>query len=111
MKSDEKEPQKAVLGQYLRFVHVGFEFAVAVALFAGGGYWLDRRLGTGWIFTLLGLALGFAGAFRVLYKEVYGDGDRAGGAKGARRGAEPTGGSDARKRAEEDSTQSNEEER
>ncbi|HLU49357.1 MAG TPA: AtpZ/AtpI family protein, partial [Planctomycetota bacterium] len=61
--------------------------AVAVALFAGGGYWLDQRFGTGWIFTLLGLAIGFAGAFRLLYKEVYGD-SAAGGNARAGRGAE-----------------------
>src|SRR5690606_11332738 len=28
LKSDDREPQKTVLAQYLRFVHVGFEFSV-----------------------------------------------------------------------------------
>ena len=46
---------------------VGFEFAVAVALFAGLGWLLDRWLGTLPWLTVLGTALGFmVGMYRLL---------------------------------------------
>lgn len=47
-------------------------FFAAVGLFTWGGIWLDGRLETGVLFTLLGLALGFAGGLRALYKELFG---------------------------------------
>ena len=59
------------MAQYLRFAHVGIEFFVAVGAFTAGGYWLDRRLGTGVLFTLSGLALGFAGGLYSLYTAVF----------------------------------------
>jgi F0F1-type ATP synthase assembly protein I len=70
--TDEKKPQKSSLAQYLRHTHAGLEFAVAIALFTLGGVWLDRRLGTKAVFTILGLAIGFGGGFRALYLSIYG---------------------------------------
>lgn len=40
-----------------------FTFAVAVALFTIGGVWLDRRLGTAFVFTVVGCLIGTAGGF------------------------------------------------
>jgi hypothetical protein len=41
-----------------RLAGVGFELAVGMAVFAFGGYWLDRRRGTGQFWTLVGAGLG-----------------------------------------------------
>jgi hypothetical protein len=69
--ANDEEPPRSPMAQYLRFAHVGFEFFVAVGAFTAGGYWLDRRLGTGVLFTLSGLALGFAGGLYSLYTAVF----------------------------------------
>jgi len=50
---------------------VGLQFFIAVGLFTFAGVWLDGRLGTGVLFTLLGLALGFGGGFYALYRDLY----------------------------------------
>ena len=71
-KNESHNDQKRVLGKYLRYSQAGLQFAVAVGLFTWGGIWLDRKLSTGVLFTLLGLALGFGGGARALYLEVYG---------------------------------------
>lgn len=76
MTADEQDPQKRALAKYLRYSSAGIQFAMAVGLFTWGGVWLDGRLGTGALFTLLGLALGFGGGLRALYIEVYGTGVR-----------------------------------
>jgi hypothetical protein len=50
----------------LPLINVGTTFAVAVALFAGGGYWLDQRRGGGILWTLVGAGLGLAyGAYEI----------------------------------------------
>jgi hypothetical protein len=76
LQPDDPRSQKGAYGKYLRYSHVGLEFFIAVALFTAGGIWLDRQLEKSWgtepLFTVLGFALGFAGGFVVLYREVYG---------------------------------------
>lgn len=37
---------------------LGLQLAVGMAVFAGGGYWLDRKRGGGALFTLVGVGLG-----------------------------------------------------
>lgn len=37
---------------------LGLQLAIGMAMFSGGGYWLDQRNGGGRLFTLLGIALG-----------------------------------------------------
>lgn len=71
MPREDQDPERSQLSRYLRYSHVGLQFFIAVALFTGGGIWLDRRLGTGVLFTLLGLALGFAGGFYRLYRDLF----------------------------------------
>lgn len=39
-------------------VGLGLQLAVGMVVFAGGGYWLDRKRGGGVAFTLVGVALG-----------------------------------------------------
>ncbi len=53
---DEDWP--STLGLLLRLTGIGWYVAVAIALGAVGGWWLDGRLGTGPALTLLGIALG-----------------------------------------------------
>ena len=59
------------LVKYLRYSHLGLQFCVAVGVPTGIGIWADRRLGTGVLLTLLGLALGFGAGTYSLYHEVY----------------------------------------
>ncbi|MBI4605829.1 MAG: AtpZ/AtpI family protein [Planctomycetes bacterium] len=59
------------MAKYLRYSHVGLQFFISVALFTGVGIWLDRRLGTVVLFTLLGLVLGFGGGVYSLYREFF----------------------------------------
>lgn len=91
MKSDhqkgEASGQKNSLAKYLRYSHVGILFFAAVGLFTWGGIELDRKLGTGVLFTILGLILGFAGGLRALYREIY-RGDRKTTSGEARPGGE-----------------------
>jgi hypothetical protein len=81
--AEDQKPRRDPLSKYLRYSHVGLQFFLSVGIFTGGGVWLDRRLGTLVLFTLIGLALGFAGGFFALYRELYpqprdGDGKRGG---------------------------------
>ncbi|MBI4585681.1 MAG: AtpZ/AtpI family protein [Planctomycetes bacterium] len=56
----------------MRYSQLGATFCLAVALPTAGGIWLDRKLGTVVLFTLLGLVLGFAAGVYNLYIEVFG---------------------------------------
>lgn len=49
-------------GEGWRYVSYTISFAVAVALWALGGVWLDRRLGTLPLFTILGTFVGMGTA-------------------------------------------------
>lgn len=49
---------------------LGLEFAVAVALGTGGGFWADRRFETLPWLTVLGMFAGFALGMYILIKEA-----------------------------------------
>lgn len=51
-------------------LNMGLVFAAAVAVGTLGGYWLDSKLGTKVLFTLLGSALGLYAGFRELLREL-----------------------------------------
>ncbi|MDQ6737907.1 MAG: AtpZ/AtpI family protein [Gemmatimonadota bacterium] len=59
---------------------VGLQFAVSVILFVFAGQWLDRKVGTGPLFLILGVFLGAGGSFYSMYRKLMaaqrGDGDR-----------------------------------
>jgi len=80
--SQNQESQESAFLRYLRFSHLGLQFAITVGLPIGVGIWLDRRLGTGVLLTILGLMLGFGAGVWALCREVFPDG-RSGGKGGS----------------------------
>lgn len=62
---------------------LGFGVALSLALMVGGGVWLDGRLDTAPVFTLIGLALGLVSAGYQLYElALLGQKDRENGPMG-----------------------------
>lgn len=47
---------------------LGMQMALTMALFAGGGFWLDRKLGTQPWLTLAGAVIGVATLFYYLFR-------------------------------------------
>ena len=57
-------------GSHLRLSTVGLTLAIAVAIGAVGGLYLDDYLGTQPWLTILGVLLGSAAGFRQLFREI-----------------------------------------
>ena len=57
-------------GSQLRLSTVGLTLAIAVAIGAVGGLYLDDYLGTEPWLTILGVLLGSAAGFRQLFREI-----------------------------------------
>lgn len=56
------------MGAYL---DLGLEFAIAIAIGVGAGYFADSKLGTFPLFLVLGLALGATSGFLNIYRTVF----------------------------------------
>ena len=54
----------------MRLLGLGWYVAIAIILGIAGGIWLDNRMGTLPLFTLLGVLLGTVAAFYGLYRMV-----------------------------------------
>lgn len=54
--------------RYLRFSTVGLELGLSVMVGLFVGQWLDKKLGTHDILTLVGLLFGAAAGFRSVYR-------------------------------------------
>ena len=54
----------------VRLLGLGWYVAIAIILGVAGGLWLDNKLGTLLLFTLLGVLLGSVAAFYGLYRMV-----------------------------------------
>ncbi len=54
----------------MRLLGLGWYVAIAIILGVVGGLWLDNRMGTLPLFTLLGVLLGSVAAFYGLYRMV-----------------------------------------
>ena len=52
------------------FAGIGLQFAGTLLVFVFVGVWLDRRLQTTWLFTVLGTFVGAGGAFFSMYRRV-----------------------------------------
>jgi F0F1-type ATP synthase assembly protein I len=52
------------------FAGIGLQFAVSIVLFVFAGQWLDRRMGTGPLFLILGAFVGAGGAFYSMYRKL-----------------------------------------
>lgn len=61
--------------KYLRFAAVGIQYMLTILLLTLFGIWLDKRLGTGVLFTLVLLLLAFVGATLSLIHQVFGPDD------------------------------------
>jgi F0F1-type ATP synthase assembly protein I len=61
--------------KYLRFAAVGIQYTLTILLLTLFGIWLDGRVGTGWLFTVVLLFLGFVGATLSLIHQVLGPDD------------------------------------
>jgi F0F1-type ATP synthase assembly protein I len=64
------EDRRRVERKYLRFAGVGIQFALTIVLLTLAGIWLDGRLGTSPLFTVVLLLLGFVGSTWSLVRTV-----------------------------------------
>ena len=55
---------------WMRYSHLGVQFAVILFIAVFGGVQLDKRLSTGGVFTLLGTFAGAGIGFYLLYRET-----------------------------------------
>ena len=58
------------LGAAGKYAGLGFQFALSILLFLYAGQWLDRRLGTGSVFLVLGVFVGASAAFYSMYRTL-----------------------------------------
>jgi F0F1-type ATP synthase assembly protein I len=66
----EKRGASAGAGAY---AGLGIQFAVSVVVFAYAGVWLDRRLGSSPLCTIIGVFVGAGGAFYSMIHRLKGD--------------------------------------
>jgi len=52
------------------FAGVGIQFAAAIVLFLFAGQWVDEKLGTGGLFTIIGVFVGGGAAFYNMYRKI-----------------------------------------
>lgn len=55
---------------YLRYLHLGWQMALTMVLGVFGGIWLDGRLGTGPILTVVGSVLGIGLGMAIVIRET-----------------------------------------
>ena len=52
------------------FAGLGIQFAGAIILFLFIGQWVDKKLGTDGLFTIIGVFVGGGGAFYNMYRKI-----------------------------------------
>ncbi len=70
---NQKRPAQTPRGGGLSgadFAGVGIQFAVALIGFLFAGQWLDNRIGTTPVFTIVGVFLGAGAAFYNMYRKI-----------------------------------------
>lgn len=66
------DDRRRVQSSYLRFTEVGIQYAATIVVLTLLGIWLDHRLGTGPLLTIVLLLVGFGGATWNLVRTVLG---------------------------------------
>jgi hypothetical protein len=61
---DEVDPPLVSVGRYTGY---GLQLAASVGLFMAGGWWVDGKLGTAPLLTIIGALVGGAAGFYSLY--------------------------------------------
>lgn len=61
------------MGSAGKYAGLGLQFAASILVFLYAGQWLDRRLGTGSLFLILGVFTGAGGAFYSMYRSLMAD--------------------------------------
>jgi len=52
------------------FAGVGLQFAAAIVIFLFAGQWVDNRLGTRGLFTIVAVFIGGGAAFYLMYRKI-----------------------------------------
>jgi len=52
------------------FAGVGLQFAAAIVLFLFAGQWIDNKIGTNGLFTIIGVFVGGGAAFYNMYRKI-----------------------------------------
>ena len=63
-------PKRKRSGSAAEFAGIGLQFALSILVFLYAGQWLDRRLGTGPLFVIIGVFLGASVAFYSMYRRL-----------------------------------------
>ncbi len=71
MPSGDPDKQSKITWKYLRYSYLGTQLFVSVGLLTYAGLWLDRKISTIPLFTLIGLALGFGAGFYSVYVALF----------------------------------------
>jgi F0F1-type ATP synthase assembly protein I len=67
-----------------RYAHLGFQLALSLGLFLLAGWWLDGRLGTTPLLTIIGAMLGAAAGFYSMIHQLTGSSGRSAPGDGER---------------------------
>jgi F0F1-type ATP synthase assembly protein I len=61
-----------------RYAHLGFQLAMSMGLFLLAGWWVDGRIGTTPLLTILGAMVGAAAGFYSIIHQLMGRSGRSG---------------------------------
>jgi F0F1-type ATP synthase assembly protein I len=63
MPERQQKGEPTVWAELGRHAHHGFQLAIATGLFLGAGWWLDGKVGTAPLFTIIGALVGASAGF------------------------------------------------
>ena len=67
---EDEEAQARLWSEMGRYAHLGFQLALATGLFLAVGWWLDGKLGTTPLLTIVGAMGGAAAGFYSMYHQM-----------------------------------------
>ncbi|MBW3534222.1 MAG: AtpZ/AtpI family protein [Gemmatimonadetes bacterium] len=67
MPHDQRPDRRSVAGHMGRYAGLGLQLAMAVGLFLAAGWWVDGKIGTTPLLTIVGALLGAGAGFYSLY--------------------------------------------